>query len=107
MNEQTELLREIRDLFRLVAEPAIAKRDEKLRTALRELVGKSKQRVKASLLMDGNRSQAAIQKEAGFDKGNLSRFIKELRGAALIGMEDKPKLVIPIPTNFFELSKEK
>jgi hypothetical protein len=41
-SEQTELLREMRDLLRVMAEPALAKRDEKRRAALLEIVGKSK-----------------------------------------------------------------
>jgi hypothetical protein len=42
MNEQTELLRQIRDLLLVMAEPALAKRDERLRASLLEIVGKSK-----------------------------------------------------------------
>jgi hypothetical protein len=104
MNEQTELLREIRDLFLIVAEPAIAKRDEKLRAALREAVGKSKPRAKAVLLMNGTRTQSMIRKETHLDPGNLSRFVKELREASLIGKDENPKLLISVPVNFFEQS---
>jgi DNA-binding MarR family transcriptional regulator len=103
MNEQTELLREIVVLLRLLAEPAIAKRDEKLRSSLYEIVGKSSARAKAVLSMDGTRTQAAICKEAGIDQGALSRLTKTLRGAGLIATDDKAlKLVIPIPPNFPE-----
>jgi len=56
LNEQIDLLREMRDLLRVIAEPALAKRDEKLRTGLREVVGKSKLAARAILLMDGARS---------------------------------------------------
>jgi hypothetical protein len=104
MTEQTELLREIRDLLQVIAEPALAKRDEKLRLALLEIVGKSKPKQKAALLMDGTRSQSAIQKESKMDAGNLSRFVKTMRAEALIGKNDKesPKLAITIPPNFFD-----
>jgi hypothetical protein len=101
MNEQTELLREMVDLLRLIAEPEIAKRDKKRRLALAELVGKSQQRIKAVQLMDGVRSQANIGKEAGMDQGALSRFIKALRTACLLADDDKaPHLVFPLPPNF-------
>jgi hypothetical protein len=103
MNEQTELLREMRDLLRVMAEPAIAKRDEKLRAALVEIVGKGTAKAKAVLLMDGLRSQAAICKESGIDQGGLSRLTKALRTQALIAADEKhPKLVISVPPNFFQ-----
>ena len=106
MNEQTELLREIRDLLLVIAEPALAKRDERLRESLTQIVGKSKPRAKAVLLMDGARSQTVIKKDAGIDAGDLSRCVKALREALLISKDDKllPKLAIAVPLNFFEKS---
>jgi hypothetical protein len=101
--EQTELLREMRDLLRLLAEPALAERDKKLRASLREAVGKSKQKTKAVLLMDGLRTQAELCKESGMNDGNLSRFVTTLRGKQLIRDDEKhPKLVIHVSPNFFE-----
>lgn len=100
MSENNELLREIRDLLRLIAEPALAKRDERLRASLQQVVGKSKQKAEAVALMNGTRSQADIRKECGIDDGNLSRLVKALREAELIGPDDKhPKLVFPAPPN--------
>lgn len=61
--EQTELLREMRDLLRVMAEPALAKRDEGFRGALTKLVGTSRARAKAVSLMDGSKTQATICKE--------------------------------------------
>jgi hypothetical protein len=103
MGEDTELLREIRDLLAVMAEPDLAKRDEKRREALRSIVGKSKAKAKAVFLMDGSRTQSAIKTEAGIDAGELSRCVKALREAAVIEKDDKhPKLVIRIQPNFFE-----
>jgi DNA-binding MarR family transcriptional regulator len=104
MTTDTQLLREIRDLLQVIAEPALAKRDERLRQALLDVVGTSKAKAKAVLLMDGSRAQADIKKESGIDFGALSRCVKELRAAGLISKEDDkhPKLVIAIPANFFE-----
>jgi regulator of protease activity HflC (stomatin/prohibitin superfamily) len=103
MSEDTQLLRQIRDLLLVIAEPALAERDKKLRAQLVEIVGKSKQKAKAVLLMDGNRTQTQIVKEAGIDAGALSRCVKALREAALIGKDEKhPKLSIAIPSNVFE-----
>ena len=100
MGVDTEILREIRDLLRLIAEPALAKRDERFRTSLQQVIGKSKQKAEAVVLMDGTRSQAAIRKDCGIDHGNLSRLVKALREADLIGPDDKhPKLVFPVPSN--------
>lgn len=102
MSEETELLREIRDLLLLLAEPAIAKRDESQRAALRELVGRSKPKAKAVAAMDGSRSRQVICKESGIDQGDLSRLIKILRERKLIVDGNMPKLVIALPTAFFE-----
>ena len=49
MSEDIELLREIRDLLAVMAEPAIAQRDAKRRAALSTLVGKSKQKWSCTL----------------------------------------------------------
>src|SRR5436190_1542574 len=65
-------IHEIRDLIRLMAEPAIAERDKKLRSELRRIVGNSVPKAKSVLLMDGSRTQSAIQRETGIDKGYLS-----------------------------------
>jgi DNA-binding transcriptional ArsR family regulator len=103
MSDDTEIFREIRDLLRLIAEPALAKRDERLRASLQELVGKSKQKAEVVVLMDGTRSQGDIRKVAGIDQGNLSRLVKALREAELIGPDEKrPKLVFPAPSNLID-----
>jgi len=100
---QSELLREIRDLLRIMAEPSLAKRDETLRESLRDVVGKGKLKAKAVLLMTGEASQAAICKGSGIDQGQLSRLTKALRAKSLLAPDERhPKLVISIPPNFFE-----
>lgn len=107
-DEQTLLLREMRDLLRVMAEPALAKRDEKFRSALLDIVGKGKAKAKAVLLMDGARSQKTISGEADIDTGQLSRLVKELRDKGLLLANEKvPKLVISIPPNFFESRDKK
>lgn len=96
-------IQEIRDLVRLMAEPAIAQRDEKLRAELKRVVGNSAPKAKAVFLMDGSRNQAAIQKETGINQGGLSTFVKQLNASKLLSGDGKqPKLSISIPTNFFE-----
>jgi hypothetical protein len=103
MSQETELLTEIRDLLRVLAEPALAKRDENLRASLRAAVGGSKKRVTAVLLMDGTRSQASISKEASLDQAGTSRLMKLLTGAKLITTDNgRPRLLLNIPSNFFE-----
>jgi hypothetical protein len=96
-------VREIRDLVRLLAEPAVAERDRKLRDELRRIVRNSVAKRKAVLLMDGSRTQRAIRREAGIDAGQLSTFVKELNSANLLSGDGKePKLSISIPAKFFE-----
>jgi hypothetical protein len=103
MASEIELLTEVRDLLRLLAEPAIAKRDEKQRGALTAIVGKSKTRINAVLLMDGSRTQAMIVKESKMDQGGLSRLVNALRTASLIAADEKhPKLTLALPPKFFD-----
>lgn len=100
MSEDSELLREIRDLLRLIAEPALAERDRNLRALLIQIVGKSQRKADAVVIMDGTRSQADIRKDCGIDMGDLSRLVKALREAGLVGPDDKPKVIFPVPANF-------
>jgi hypothetical protein len=94
---------EIRDLIRLMAEPAVAECDRKLRDELRRIVGRSPVKAMSALLMDGGRTQTDIHQEGGMNKGNLSTFIKELKASKLLAADErKPKLAISIPSNFFE-----
>jgi hypothetical protein len=107
IDEQTELLREMRDLLLIIAEPALAERDKRIRQTLREVVGKSKQKAGAVLLMNGKRSQAELRNVAGMDSGNLSRLVGALRGKGLIKSDEgHPELVISIPSNFFGESED-
>lgn len=101
-DEQTELLREMRDLLRVMAEPAIAERDAKLRDELRRIVGRSAPRAKSALLMDGNRTQRDIHRETAINEGDLSVFVKKLKEAKLLTGDGKPKLTISIPPTFFD-----
>ena len=105
LNEQTELLREMRDLLLVIAEPALAKRDEKLRAELAEIVGRNKSKARAVLLMDGSKAASAISKDARIDPGDLSRLTKALRAEALVSDGKQPKLLVSIPSTFFENSE--
>lgn len=103
MSREIELLTEIRDLLQAMAEPALAKRDEKFREAIRTVAGKSQKNGIAIMLMDGSRPQSAIAKEARMDQGNLSRLVKALGTQSLIAADEKhPKLRVNLPPNFFD-----
>jgi hypothetical protein len=108
MEEQTELLRKILEMLTLIAEPQIAQRDQTLRAALSEVVGKGRLKARAAALMDGTRAQSVICRESGIDAGALSRLTKALREKCLIGSDDKlPTLAIPLPPGFWtELEKQ-
>jgi DNA-binding MarR family transcriptional regulator len=108
MSREVELLTEIRDLLQVMAEPALAKRDEKLRGALRSIVGKSLKAAAAVSLMDGSRTQSAIVKESKIDQGTLSRLVKALAKASLVALDEKhPKLILTVPPNFFDQAKNR
>ena len=93
---------EIRDLIRLMAEPAIAERDRKLRNELRRIVGNSARQSQSVLLMDGTRTQRDIHRETGINVGQLSTLVKQLKSGHLLEADVKqPKLAISIPGNFF------
>jgi hypothetical protein len=101
--ELLEAVQEIRNLVRIMAEPAIAEHDKKARAELRRLVGNSPKKAKAVLLMDGSRIQSLIQKETGINQGDLSTLVKQMKASNLLSGEGKePKLAIPIPQTFFE-----
>ena len=103
LDRDTELLTEIRDLLQVMAEPALAERDAKLRASLRTVVGNSGKKAKAALLMDGTRSQSAIVKESEMDQGGVSRLVKALAAAKLISTDEKnPRLLVKVPPTFFE-----
>jgi hypothetical protein len=108
MDEQIELLREMRNLLLVIAEPELAKRDERLRRFLLDIAGKSRAKAQAVLLMDGSRSQTAISKASRIDPGNMSRLVKALRAQSLIAEDERrPKLVLSIPPDFFENTEKR
>jgi hypothetical protein len=99
-------IQEMRDLLRLMAEPAIAERDQKHRDKLRQIVGKSAAASEAVLLMNGTRKQAEIRGETGIHQGSLSELVKSLKEAnLLIGDIKKPQLAIVVPASFFATRK--
>jgi hypothetical protein len=102
-SEILSAVREIRDLILLMAEPAIAERDRKLRGELKRIVGNSVPKAKSVLRMDGTRTQAAIRSETGINQGDLSTLVKRLKESKLVSGDGKePKLAIVIPATFFE-----
>ena len=70
--QMLHVLAEMRDLLRLIAEPAIAQRDKELRESLSDIAGSATgKKAKAILLMDGTRMQKMITNECGIDKGDV------------------------------------
>lgn len=98
---ELELLIEIRDLLRLLAEPQLAERDRKWRDELRKIAGKGEKNIKAVLLMDGSRNQSTIAKEIPMDVGQLSKLVKSLRAASLLTENENPEVVIPVSESIF------
>lgn len=98
------VLSEMRDLLRLIAEPAIAQRDKRLRDTLRSIAGSANGRkAQAILLMDGTRNQTGISNECGIFKSDLSVLVKKLKSEGLLKEDAKqPELTISIPPNFFD-----
>ena len=102
-----EEVRQMRKLLELLAEPAIAQRDAKLRNELRKIVGSSPKKQQSVLLMDGSRTQTQIIAQTSVNKGNLSTMVGTLESAGLLTDGKKqPKLAISIPSNFFDANAE-
>jgi hypothetical protein len=98
-----EEVRQMRKLLELLAEPAIAQRDAKLRDELRRLVGSSRTKQQAVLLMDGSRTQAQIIAQTSVNQGHLSTMVGKLEVAGLlVGGKKQPKLSIAIPVTLFD-----
>jgi hypothetical protein len=102
-----EEVRHMRKLLELLAEPAIAKRDAKLRDELRKIVGSSSKKQRAVLMMDGSLTQAQIIAQTSVHQGDLSTMAGKLECAGLLADGKKqPKLAIFIPSNFFDANAE-
>ncbi len=107
MNEQTDLLREIRDLLQVIAEPALARRDEGLRASLREIVGKSKAKAGATLLMDGSRTQIVICKESGIDRGRPEpNFVSSPKQSTAFCRRQESQVIDFDPAKFLRKRRE-
>ena len=104
-NDVLEILSEMRDLLRLLAEPAIAERDKKMRVALRAIAGSSAgKKAKSIVLMDGVRTRQEIIAGSKIDASDLSALVKKLTAEKLlVGDAKQPRLAISIPSNFFDL----
>ncbi len=105
IESELDVLRDIRELLLLMAEPQLAERDRARREDLRRVAGRSEKSVKAVLLMDGTRSQAAIAKEVPMDVGQLSRLVKALNDAGLLRGSTNPHLVMPVSEAVFSEGK--
>jgi hypothetical protein len=101
--ELLETVRKIYGLLELLADEKIEERDKKQRMSLREIVGTSAGKQKSIFLMDGIRTQKQIYAAAGIDQSDCSKMVSKLHAAKLLTGDTKnPKLVISIPSNFFE-----
>lgn len=99
---ELEVLKDIRELLTLVAEPQLAERDKKRRDELRRIAGKGEKNIKAVLAMQGVKSQKEISSEAKIDASQLSRLVKSLHSAGLLDPNsDVPKLVFPVNEQLF------
>ena len=97
-----EEVRQMRKLLEVLAEPAVAQRDGKLRAELRNIVGSSVKKQQSVLLMDGRRTQKQIITATTVNQGHLSTMVGKLEAAGLLGSGKKhPKLAISIPSDFF------
>jgi hypothetical protein len=102
-----EEVHQMRKLLELLAEPAIAQRDAKLRGELRNIVGSSQKKQQAVVLMDGSRTQAQIIAQTSVHQGHLSTMVGKMESSGLLADGKKrPKLAISIPSNFFDANAE-
>jgi hypothetical protein len=98
---------EIRSLLELLAEPAIAQRDTKLRKELRQLVGTSVPKQKSVFLMNGSLTQSQIRAQTNVNAGHLSTLVGKMNQAKLLTGDPKlPRLAISIPPTFFAANDE-
>jgi len=96
-------VREVRKLLELLAEPAVAQRDAKLRGELRKIVGSSAKKQHSVYLMDGTRTQAQIVAQTLVHQGELSTMVGKFDAIGLLLDGKKhPKLAITVPSHFFD-----
>jgi hypothetical protein len=105
MNDEqlVEEVRQIRKLLELLAEPAIAQRDARLRGELRKIVGSSSKKQQSAFLMDGSMTQKQIVAKTAVNQGDLSVMVGKLESVGLLLDGKKlPRLAISIPSTFFD-----
>jgi len=102
LREMRDLLEQIRDLLRPVAdayqdqyERRLAERAEQQRAAVAALLSNPK-RKKAWALADGTLTQTAIAVETGIDKSDLSKFFKRLRDLGALLDDTNPTRAIEV-----------
>lgn len=102
-DETVTLLREIRDLLKIVAGAHRREYDRAVVEALgtkaenlRELVNSDRQ-WEALKLMDGERTQADIAREVGIDPANFSRFTKRAEQSGFVVDENGKRRVALSP----------
>lgn len=101
------LLTEIRELLRIIAEPQLAERDRQGRATIVKIVGRSQKRKSAVLLIDAVRTRADIQKLSEIDPGDLSRFMSELKEAQLCEEQSRvPRLRVSVDEKMFDQKGE-
>jgi hypothetical protein len=102
-DELLEEVRQMRKLLELLAEPAIAQRDAKLREELRKIVGSSSKKQQSVFLMTGSFTQRQIVAQTSVNQGDLSTMVGKFENSGLlVDGKKEPKLAISIPSNFFE-----
>ena len=90
-DEQTELLREIRNLLVPIADHYQGEYEERQAARFKDKQAKvsdllsTATRKKAWQLADGSRTQREISKQAALDEGATSKFFKQLRDLGAIG----------------------
>lgn len=102
LREMRDLLVEIRDLLRPVAdayqdqyERRLAERAQQQREAVAALLSTPK-RKKAWALADGTRTQTVIATEAAMDRGDVSKFFKRLRELGAVTDAANPTRAIEV-----------
>lgn len=101
---ELDVLRDIRELLTLIAEPHLEQRDQKRRSELRAIAGGGEKNIKAIVLMDGSRTKAEIAREAPIDASQLTKLVKALEKAKLLenrGPNHNPEVVVPVSVASF------
>jgi phosphoenolpyruvate-protein kinase (PTS system EI component) len=106
-SEVIELLRDIKSLLEVLAEPKLQEREKSARDILRRIAGRSEPKRAALLLMNGQLTRQEIIKSTQIDPAEMTRLTKAVLAEGLLTEKaGKPAVLVRSLNSLFVDGKE-